>query len=198
MTSPTSTLRTSKSTILLVSKHAATKAMTHIEIIQGDITTLSVDAIVNAANPTLHRGGGVCGAIHAAAGPELEAECRSYYEEHGRLPIGGAAITKGYNLPAKFVIHAVGPIYGQEDGAEAYLLEQAYLNSLKLAEEHNLRSIAFPAISTGTYGYPMDQAVEVVKETMEEWLQQKRPTCVERIVFVLFSDRDFEEYKNIF
>ncbi len=131
-----------------------------IEIIQGDITTLEVDAIVNAANNTLLGGGGVDGAIHKAAGPRLVQECASL----GGCPTGEARITKGYNLPARFVIHTVGPVWTDGTKGEPDLLAASYRNCLELARQHALRSIAFPAISCGVYGYPMKQGAAVALE----------------------------------
>ena len=157
--------------------------MEKIKIIKGDITKLKCDAIVNAANSTLLGGGGVDGAIHYAAGSELLAECRTL---HG-CRTGEAKITKGYNLPARFVIHTVGPIYFEHSPAEAEaLLTSCYENSLHLAKERELKTIAFPLISAGVYGYPQREAIKVAVETM------KKHRCdFEEITLVLFGEREF-------
>ncbi len=146
----------------------------------GDITREHVDAIVNAANPSLLGGGGVDGAIHRAAGPELSAECRGL----GGCPTGGARITQGYRLPARHVIHTVGPIYADGMQGEAALLARAYENSLALAVAHDLRTIAFPAISCGVYGYPLDEAAAIAIATSLRTLEQQPSLDVR---FVLFS-----------
>ena len=152
-----------------------------VEIHNGDITRLDVGAIVNAANEALAPGGGVCGAIHRAAGPELAAACAGI----GRCPTGGARITPGFALEAAHVIHAVGPVWrgGTED--EDGLLASAYRSSLDLAARHDLASIAFPAISTGIYGYPLDRATEIAVATVRGWLAQDNG--IERVVFCVFG-----------
>ncbi len=162
-----------------------------IEAIQGDLTKQAVDAIVNAANTTLLGGGGVDGAIHRAAGPELLAECRSI----GGSPTGEARITKGYGLPAKYVIHTVGPVWSGGQRGEPELLRNCYVNSLKLAAEHGIQSIAFPSISTGAYRYPIGQAAKIAVETVREEL--RKPTSVALARFVCFSERDLEAYRTL-
>jgi O-acetyl-ADP-ribose deacetylase len=162
-----------------------------LEAVKGDITNFDVDAIVNAANVSLLGGGGVDGAIHRAAGPELLAECRGL---HG-CETGDAKITRGYRLPATFVIHTVGPIWEGGGEGEAELLASCYRSSLELAEEYEVRSIAFPAISCGVYGYPIDQAAEIAVHECCVFLTRSR--SVERITFVCFSDEIFETYQRI-
>lgn len=160
-----------------------------IRVIQADITTINVDAIVNAANSTLLGGGGVDGAIHRAAGPDLLKECRTL----NGCGTGEAKITKGYDLPASHVIHTVGPVWHGGDKGEAELLRNAYRNSLKLAKENNISSMAFPAISTGIYGYPKDQAAKIAVETVREFLKDNDM----EVIFVTFGDEDEKLYIHI-
>jgi len=153
-----------------------------------DITTLAVDAIVNAANSDLAPGGGVCGAIHRAAGPELAAACLRL----GRCPTGEARLTPGFGLPARFVIHAVGPIWQGGARGEPEQLASAYRSSLALAREHDLRSVAFPAISTGIYGYPLHGATAIAAATVREEL--RRPGSILRVIFACFSGEVLASY----
>ena len=166
------------------------EVLDRIEIMQGDITMLQIDAIVNAANSSLLGGGGVDGSIHRAAGPQLLAECRTL----GGCPTGEARITKGYNLPAKYVIHTVGPVYGGRP-QDAQLLKSCYLNSLTLAKEHQVASVAFPAISCGVYGYPIKDAAQIALETTIAFLQEH--DVPNKVIFVLFSDGDRQVYQQL-
>lgn len=171
-----------------------------ISITQSDITSIEVDTIVNAANNTLLGGGGIDGAIHRKAGNELFSECLKIREttHPDGLPTGEAVITKGYNLPSKHIIHVVGPVYGRENGLEAKLLSNCYLNALSLAEKHNLKSLAFPAISTGAFGYPMREATEVVASTLKQVFEFQKESSIESVEFVLRSGESFETYQQIF
>jgi len=158
-----------------------------IQVKHGDITKLKVDAIVNAANNSLLGGGGVDGAIHKAAGPELLAKCRTI----GGCPTGEARITDGYNLFARHVIHTVGPVYSGKP-KDSRLLTQCYLNSLKLAADHNVKSIAFPAISCGVYGYPIKNACRIAVDTTCDFLNENR--SIEKVIFILFSAENMKVY----
>jgi O-acetyl-ADP-ribose deacetylase (regulator of RNase III) len=160
-----------------------------MEIQQADITKLKVDAIVNAANRSLLGGGGVDGAIHRAAGPELLAECHTI----GGCPTGEARITAGYNLPAKHVIHTVGPVYGGKP-RDAQLLRSCYQNSLDLAVAHKVRTIAFPAVSCGVYGYPIEDACKIAVDTCAAFLHAHAE--LEKIIFVLFSAPHLKIYAD--
>ncbi|MDD2500287.1 MAG: O-acetyl-ADP-ribose deacetylase [Geobacter sp.] len=161
-----------------------------IEIIQGDITTLAVDAIVNAANNTLLGGGGVDGAIHKAAGPKLVAECATL----GGCPTGEARITKGYNLPARYVIHTVGPVWADGTKGELELLAASYRNSFALARQHAIRSIAFPAISCGVYGYPMKQGAAIA---LQESLLAAQSGDFDRIILIQYSTPALECFQTV-
>jgi O-acetyl-ADP-ribose deacetylase len=165
-----------------------------VQVVVGDITKQDVEAIVNAANSSLLGGGGVDGAIHRAGGPEILAECREIRRTRfpEGLPTGEAVITTGGKLSALYVIHTVGPIFGEHRGKEAELLANCYHNSLTLAVEKNLTSVAFPAISTGVYGYPLDQAAEVSSRTIENFLATDRQLKEVRLVF--FQARDAEVF----
>lgn len=154
-----------------------------------DITALDVDAIVNAANEQLAPGGGVCGAIHRAAGPELARACADLRP----CPTGEARLTPGYRLLARFVIHAVGPVWHGGDGGEAELLASAYRSALRLASGRNLRSVAFPAISAGIYGYPLQLATDVAVATVRDVLE--RDSSVERVIFACFSPEVLQAYR---
>ena len=162
--------------------------MNRIEVVNADITRLTVDAIVNAANERLLGGGGVDGAIHRAAGPELLAACRELPEVRPgvRCPVGASRITPGFRLPARFVIHTVGPIWHGGSQDEPALLANCYTNSLQLAREHDLTSIAFPAISCGVFGYPVQAAAAVARRALHAFLADDRQ--LRRIVMVAFGD----------
>jgi O-acetyl-ADP-ribose deacetylase len=166
--------------------------MNRVQIVSGNITRLEVDAIVNAANSSLLGGGGVDGAIHRAAGPELVAECRLL----GGCKTGQVKITRGYKLPARFVIHTVGPVWRGGTEGEPELLAACYRNSLALAVDNGVRTIAFPAISCGIYGYPVDKASEIAVTTTKSFLEQN--DLPERVLFVCFGDDVLAAYQNAF
>ncbi|MGH2594182.1 MAG: O-acetyl-ADP-ribose deacetylase [Anaerolineae bacterium] len=163
---------------------------TFLELLQADITTLDVDAIINAANSSLLGGGGVDGAIHRAAGPELLAECRTL----GGCPTGEAKITRGYRLKARHVIHTVGPIYSGRP-RDAELLASAVRSSLRLADEHRLTSIAFPAISTGAYGYPIVEAAHVILSTIIDHLRRGE-TALDKVIMCLYDQRAYRVFET--
>lgn len=167
--------------------------MMHLVTIWKDITDLPVDAIVNAANESLLGGGGVDGAIHRAAGPKLLAECRTL----GGAKTGEAKITGGYLLPAKFVIHTPGPIYGRNDGQDAELLASCYRESLKRAQENDVKTIAFPCISTGVFGYPKEEAARIAIATVREFLTQNPGCGLEDVIFSTASKEDYELYVRL-
>ena len=172
---------------------SATVGSTRLEVCVADITTLAVDAIVNAANTSLLGGGGVDGAIHRAAGPELLAECRTL----GGCETGAAKITRGYRLPAKHVIHAVGPVWSGGRRGEDALLASCYRTALSLAAVHELASIAYPAISTGVYRFPPEHAARIAVGTVAEQLAAM-PHALQRVVFCCFSPESAEHHKHAF
>jgi len=159
-----------------------------IEILKCDITELNVDAIVNAANCSLLGGGGVDGAIHRKAGPGLLEECKKF----GGCKTGEAVITKAYNLPCKYVIHTPGPVWHGGSKGEAELLQSCYVNSLRLAEENKISTLAFPAISTGVYRYPIKDAVKIAMETVKKWGRE----FPEKVILTAFNDEMFDEYQR--
>jgi len=162
-----------------------------IEIVRGDITKVDVDAIVNAANTTLLGGGGVDGAIHRAAGTELLGECRTL----GGCEPGKAKITRGYRLPARFVIHTVGPIWKGGKHGEPETLADCYRNSLQLAVENGIKTIAFPAISCGAYGYPVEEAAQIAAKTTREFLA--KADRLEKVIFVLWGEEIYDAYRQL-
>ena len=166
-----------------------------LALIQGDITQQTTDAIVNAANSSLMGGGGVDGAIHRAGGLPIIEECKRIVATQGRLPPGQAVITRGGNLLAQYVIHTVGPVWYGGKGNEAQVLASAYKESLKVAEQYKLSSISFPAISTGAYRYPLDQAAKVAVEAVISFLKEEAKS-VKEVRFVLFDARTYEVYQT--
>jgi O-acetyl-ADP-ribose deacetylase len=167
------------------------KIIDRIRLMQGDITKLEVDAIVNAANKTLLGGGGVDGAIHRSAGPGLLEECWPL----GGCGTGEAKMTRGYNLKAKYIIHTVGPVYSGKP-EDKKLLSNCYLNSLTLAEKYGIHSIAFPAISCGVYGYPIEKASQIALTTTYNFLKTSK--TIQKVIFILFSSSDFNIYQAFF
>ncbi len=162
-----------------------------IEIVRGDITKLDVDAIVNAANTTLLGGGGVDGAIHRAAGPELLAECRTL----GGCKPGEAKLTRGYRLPARFVIHTPGPVWHGGQRGEPKILANCYRSSLQLATENGIKTIAFPAISCGAYGYPIPDAAKIAVKTAQDFLETEDK--IDKVIFVLWGEDIYDAYRQL-
>ena len=162
----------------------------------GDITRQHTDAIVNAANSSLMGGGGVDGAIHRAGGPAILEECKRIIARQGRLPAGKAVITTGGKLPAKWVIHTVGPVWRGGGSHEADILTSAYRESLKIAEEKKLGSLAFPSISTGAYGYPVNEAAGIAINTVISFLKVEA-VSVNEVIFILFDSYTFQAYRNV-
>lgn len=156
-------------------------------MVQSDITLVDVDVIVNPANETLLGGGGCDGVIHYEAGPELLEECKKL----GGCKKGEAKITKGYNLPAKYIIHTVGPVYGRENGKEKEILTNCYINSFELAKKYNLKTIAFPCIGTGYFGYPKDEAAKIATSVAKQYAND-----FEKIIFVCFTELDYKIYRK--
>ncbi|WP_161890539.1 O-acetyl-ADP-ribose deacetylase [Pontibacter russatus] len=171
-------------------------AETIIEVQQGDITKIKVDAVVNAANSSLLGGGGVDGAIHRAGGPDILEECRQIRARQGGCDTGEAVITTGGNLPAQYVIHTVGAVWSGGRNGEPELLANCYHNSLRIASEKQLRSISFPNISTGIYGYPKPQAAQVAVQAVKDFLKDN-DTSLQRIVFVCFDAENLKLYEGI-
>lgn len=172
--------------------NSAVASWDRMALVEGDITKIPCDAIVNAANSTLLGGGGVDGAIHRAAGPGLLAECRTL----GGCPTGEAKITAGHRLPSRFVIHTVGPVYRGGGHGEPELLRSCYASSLALAAQRDLRTLAFPAISCGVYRYPIDKAARIALTTTAEFLAEH--PRISRVTFVLFGQETFSIYRNVF
>lgn len=165
-----------------------------LTLVIGDITKQKVDAVVNAANSSLMGGGGVDGAIHRAAGPKLHEECMEIVKRQGECPTGEAVITSGGNMPAKYVIHTVGPVWFGGNANEPKLLANCYTNSLKLAIKNGIKTIAFPSISTGAFGYPVDKAAIVAIKAVKDFLESN--DGIDEVIFVLFNDTIYNEYEN--
>ena len=164
-------------------------------MLQGDITKLNVDTIVNAANSSLMGGGGVDGAIHRAGGPSILEECKKIITKQGSCPTGEAVITTGGNLPAKYVIHSVGPVWSGGKKNEAEKLANCYKNSLQLAIDNGIKTIAFPNISTGIYGYPKKEAAEIAVSTVKEFFQNNN--VISKVIFVCFDEENFQIYQQL-
>ncbi|MFO8034822.1 MAG: macro domain-containing protein [Candidatus Bipolaricaulota bacterium] len=179
----------------MVERTEATIAGATLWLVGGDITKQETEAVVNAANPDLAPGGGVAGAIHRAGGPELTEACAEIRRQQGPLPTGEAVITSGGNLPAPWAIHTVGPVWHGGQGGEPELLARCYRACLALARERGLRSISFPSLSTGAYGYPVGRAAPVALGAVGDFLREN-PDCLEEVRFVLFSERDLAVYAD--
>ncbi len=170
------------------------KLSSRVEVVLGDITTMEVDAIVNAANTSLMGGGGVDGAIHRAGGPAILEECKDIVAQQGGCPVGEAVITTAGDLPAKFVIHTVGPIWNGGKANEAKKLAACYRNALKIAAERNLKTVAFPNISTGVYHYPKEQAAKIAVNTVVEFLASTEK--IDKVYFVCFDKENFKQTQS--
>jgi len=170
--------------------------MIKIEIIKGDITTLNADAIVNAANSSLLGGGGVDGAIHRAGGIQILEDCKAIRAKQGKLYAGGAVITRAGNLPTKYVIHTVGPIWGGGTDNESTKLANCYQNSLQLAVENRCKTVAFPNISTGVYGYPKQEAAEIALKTVNDFLSKQDK--IEKVIFCCFDEENYQIMKKLY
>jgi len=168
----------------------------NIILLQGDITQQDTEAIVNAANSSLLGGGGVDGAIHRAGGPGILEECKQIVARQGRCPTGQAVITSGGNLKAKYVIHTVGPVWRGGENHEGQLLADAYRNSLVLAREHDIKTIAFPSISTGAYRFPIDQAARIALKSVGDFIS--KPSQFHQVRFILFSKKDLQKYQDAY
>ncbi len=168
--------------------------LAQLQLLKGDITQISVDAIVNAANSQLAGGGGVDGAIHQAGGPEIMRELDEIRSEIGRCPTGSAVATGAGNLPAKYVFHAVGPIYRNGQAGEAELLASCYSTALDMAAERDVKTISFPSISTGVYGYPLDAAAAIAVQTVAGWLRE-HTSSIHAVKLIQFSEGDHQAYR---
>lgn len=168
---------------------------TTLSLVQGDITKQETEAIVNAANSSLMGGGGVDGAIHRAGGPAILEDCKKIIAKIGRLPTGEAVITTGGRLSAKYVIHTVGPIWRGGSQNEPDLLRNCYVNSLKLAKERSVKSVSFPSVSTGVYGYPVEEAAKVALKAVLDFLKEN-PGTFEEVFFTLFDERTYQAYSE--
>ncbi len=169
--------------------------LSHLQFLKGDITAIKVDAIVNAANSALAGGGGVDGAIHRAGGPQIMQELDAIRAEQGGCPTGSAVVTSAGNLPAKYVFHAVGPRYRDGRNGESELLAACYSTCLKLATERDVKTISFPSISTGVYGYPIEEAAEIAVRTIADWLQEHSGP-LHTVKLIQFSERDHDIYRQ--